>query len=90
MAKMKTLLIQVADYENEINETLAKAKKVTGPALALIRNDTLSKNLDRNFWKRFTEDENVIALILGCIQMNLITENYTVNRSKLTAVLTPP
>ncbi len=90
MAKIKTLLIQVADYEDEINEALAKAKRLTAPALPLIRNDTLSKALDRNFWKSFTEDENVITVILGCIQMNLITENYTVNRSKLTAVLTQP
>lgn len=87
MAKMKNLMIAVLDYENEINKALEEAQKVAPAACALIWDDTLSETLDRKFWKEFTEDENVVTLILGCIQMKLITKGGKVNTKMLTSGL---
>lgn len=87
MAKMKTLMTTVLDYEDEINKALDKAQKVAPAACALIWDTTISETLNRKFWQEFAKDENVVTLILGCIQMQLITKAGKVNTKMLTAAL---
>jgi len=80
MAAIKTLLILAADYEDEINEAIDKAKETSIAARTALLHNAMAQCLPEEFWYKFTNNEKISKLIYECFQMNLITENGKLNR----------
>jgi len=75
MGKMKRLATDLAEYADEIQDILDRAKEATPIAFNLLSCDDLTDNAKREFFRNFTNDEELIGLVL--ITLDLKSQNNT-------------
>ncbi len=72
MGKMKKLLIEIFEYEEEIINLLTQTKRVIPTAFALFFDDDLPSHTIADFLRRFTKDEELIKFTIAAIEFNIV------------------
>lgn len=73
MGQMKKLLINLIEYEDEIEELLTLAKKATPTTFSLLFDDELSSHSKIDYFKAFSNDEELIELTIAAIEFGIIS-----------------
>ena len=69
MAKMKQLLVDLAEYENEIEEVLTRIESVMPTSFQFLVDNKLLDENKKAFIDKFTNDERLTELVLVTLEL---------------------